>query len=204
MLSMDEVVERRRSAARRRRVALVAGIAAGVLAVATVVAWQVVARTAAVQPGAVSVYAGPALTECALPDRDGMPSAYVVGAKDAEPTVVYSVRNPGVVPVVLHGEAGVRFQRELFDELADFAGMPTDDLVDSIVVPPGAEAFAQVEPDGEVQDAVVRESLDLPATVLGVDRALSVDLDPVLVLLPGTTDDPVATEAAARSACGLD
>ncbi|MBD5786142.1 hypothetical protein IF650_08120 [Cellulosimicrobium terreum] len=203
MLSMNEVVARREASRRRRRVATWVGSVLVVLALVAVVGWQVVARTARIEQGAVSWWDGPAVEACGV--RDDLPSAYVVGSQDPDRSVVYSVRNPNAVTVRLTSTYGpVRFQQDLFDPTADFEGEPSDDLVDSVVVPPGEEAFLQFEADGGEGSWSSGSQTALPVTLeaLGIEQAASLPIDPVVVFVNGSSADADLVAAAVRDTCG--
>ena len=197
---MDEVVERSAARKRSRRAALWAGVVVVVLVLVAVVVWQVVARTARLEPGPVSAWSGPAVASCGI--RDDSPSAYVVGAEDDERRVVYSVHNPGIAPVLLTGDDLVRFQAEPYDPERAVAPVPTEDLVGSVQLDPGGTVLVQVEGDSQVASAMTRLRLTFDAEVLGVGRRVPVDLDPVLLLVPGTSDGTTWAEEHVGPVCG--
>lgn len=176
------------------------GAASVVLALVAAVAWQVVAWTARLEPGSVSAWSGAAVASCGI--RADHPAAFVVGADDAERRVVYSVRNPNVVPVRLTGGLETRFQAEPYDPDRGVAAAPSDDLVDSVVVPPGEQVLAQVEYDVSAANPVHALSLDLDTRVLGIERLVSVELEPVLLVVPGTTEDAATVQTVVREVCG--
>lgn len=199
---MDEVVERAARTRRRRRAAVWIAAVLAVLVLLGVVVWQVVARTARLEPGSLSWWDGPTVASCAI--RDDEPAANVVGSQDPEARVVYSVRNPNRVAVRLTaGDDVLRFQRELFDPTGDFQGAPSEDLVDSVVVPPGEEAFVQLEPDMSgswISGSYV--SLSLGFDVLGIERSESLAIDPVVLLVNGSSADATLVAEATLEGCG--
>jgi len=199
---MDEVVERSAARKRARRAALWAGVVVLVLVLVAVVVWQVVARTARLEPGPVSAWSGPAVASCGI--RDDSPSAYVVGAEDDERRVVYSVHNPGIAPVLLTGDDLVRFQAGPYDPERAVAPVPTEDLVGSVQLDPGGTVLVQVEGDSQVASAMTRLRLTFEAEVLGVGRPVFVELVPILLVIPGTSDGTAWVELHVARACGDD
>ena len=199
---MDEVVERSAARKRARRAALWAGVVVLVLVLVAVVVWQVVARTARLEPGPVSAWSGPAVASCGI--RDDSPAAYVVGAEDDERRVVYSVHNPGIAPVLLTGDDEVRFQAGPYDPERAVAPVPTEDLVGSVQLDPGGTVLVQVEGDSQVASAMTRLRLTFDAEVLGVGRPVFVELVPILLVIPGTSDGTAWVELHVARACGDD
>lgn len=166
---------------RIRRGTRIAGAAVVVALIAGLVAWQVAARTARVEPGSLSSSgAGATLPDCVPGD-----SMWAMFGSDVDVVVVQTVRNPSQWPVmVISTDPEVyRFEPMADDWRGDYTlvsdpaeGAPDRaDTSDRVVIPPDREAAMWiVNPQGDVQlgDEGWHGYSDAPLRIrsLGVER----------------------------------
>ena len=176
MASVDGV-EKRRS----RRWVRIAGGVVIVALVVSVVAWQLAARTAEVEPGSFSNSgAGATLPDC-VPSDSGIWSMF---GTDEDVVVLQTVRNfsPWPVTVISTDPEAYRFEPMADDFREDYTFVqdasdgppPTTETSDRVVIPPDREAAMWIiNPQGDLPPADGWRSFDgapVKLRALGVER----------------------------------